>query len=150
MDIQYEKFSEKHLNSILELEKEWIDEDITYGIVQSNEKAFVDANKDYFYLALDGAKVIGYIICEIVEKGEYNIFPKDISFLQVNDVYVTKEYRNKKIGEKLLCKIEKEAKNNGIRNIFVSSATKDSDAIIRFYKKNGYKIWTTLFFKSII
>jgi hypothetical protein len=69
MKISYERFTEKFLNSVIELEKEWADENITYG--------------------------------------------------------------TKQFGEKLLAKIEEEAKGKRIKHIFVSTSTKDTDTIIR-------------------
>ena len=149
MDILYKKFSEDFLDSVTELEKTWVNENITYGIEQSGNDYFINADKNYFFIALNQNRVIAYIICEIIDKNENNIFPENSKFLSVNDLYVLKEYRNQGIGEKLLDKIENEAKNNGINHIFVSTATKDTDTVVRFYKRNGYKIWTTSLFKSI-
>jgi ribosomal protein S18 acetylase RimI-like enzyme len=149
MEILYKKYSGEYLDSIMDLEKSWITENITYGVVESGKEYFNNADKDYFYIALHQDKVIAYIISEIIEKNEYNIFPKDIKFLRVNDIYVLSEYRKQGIGEELIQITEKEAINNGIKHIFLSTATKDTDSVVKFYKKNGYKIWTTSLFKNI-
>ena len=149
MNIIYKKFTEDCLDSVIELEKTWAKENITYGIEQSDRDMFLKINYDYFHLAFDENIVIAYIIGEIIEKNEYNIFPKEATYLRVNDLYVLKEYRNKGIGEKLLSKIENIAKNKGIKHIFISTATKDTESITKFYKRNGFKIWTTLLFKNI-
>jgi ribosomal protein S18 acetylase RimI-like enzyme len=60
-----------------------------------------------------------------------------------------KEYRKKKIGDSLLKNVEKEVIANGIKHIFISTATKDTNSVIRFYKNNGYDIWTTSLLKNI-
>ena len=104
MEIIIEKFSKKYLEEIMKLEEEWINENITYGMIQSSENNFLQLNKEYFYLGLYKNKVIGYIFCEIVDKNQYNIFPIDATFINVTDLYVTKQYRNNKVGEKLLKK----------------------------------------------
>jgi ribosomal protein S18 acetylase RimI-like enzyme len=147
--IEYLEFSRKYMKNIIELENNWISENITYGLVRSYEDEISKNANDYFYIALDGEKVIGYIICEIIKRNIYNIFPKDIDYLQVNDIYVLKEYRNEKIGEKLLKIIEEKAKSKGIGHILITTATKDAEIIRRFYERNGYKIWTQIFFKNI-
>ena len=149
MEIIIEKFSEKYLEEIMKLEEEWVNENITYGMIQNSKDNFLQLNKEYFYLGLYKNRVIGYIFCEIVDKNQYNIFPIEATFVNVTDLYVAKQYRNNKIGEKLLEKIEMVAKANGINHIFLSTATKDTEKVLKFYKRNGYNIWTTLLFKNI-
>jgi 8-oxo-dGTP diphosphatase len=65
----------------------------------------------------------------------------------VSDVFVLYGYRHKNIGTELLRLVETQAKANGIQNISLTSASKDSEAIRRFYQRNGYDIWTTHFYK---
>ena len=82
------------------------------------------------------------------DKDNYmNVFPLNTEYLQVNDLYIAPTYRNKSIGAELLTIVEEKAKRNGIEHIFLSSATIDAEAVRRFYEKNGFKIWTTMFFK---
>jgi len=64
-----------------------------------------------------------------------------------DEYYVQTVYNGNKIGEKLLSLVEKKANENGIKHIFLTSATKDAEAIQRFYTRNGYRIWTTMFYK---
>ena len=149
MDIVYKRFSNEFLENVIELEKQWVDEDITYGVVPLDKTYFLETDNKYFFLALNDNKAVGYIIAEVIIDNEYNIFPNGSSYLRVNDIYVLKEYRKREIGDNLLKIVEKEAENNGIKHLFISTATKDSDSVIRFYKKNGYNIWTTSLFKSI-
>ena len=79
--------------------------------------------------------------------GYMNVFPKGADFLQVNDLYVSPAYRSNHIGEKLLSLVEEKATENNIEHFYLSSATKDAEAVRRFYQRNGYRIWTTVFFK---
>jgi 8-oxo-dGTP diphosphatase len=64
-------------------------------------------------------------------------------------LYVQKEYRSLGIASKLLELCEQKAMQDGIIHYFVSSATKDAEAVRKFYVDNGYSIWTTHFFKRI-
>ena len=43
--------------------------------------------------------------------------------------------------------VKEKAKENNIEHFYLSSATKDAEAVRRFYQRNGYRIWTTVFFK---
>lgn len=147
MDITYRRFTPEYLDAVLNMQHEWVYENITYGVV-SDTKEDVHGNiNDYFYIAVDGEKVIGYITAEVLSDNEYNIFPAGADYLRINDLYIKKEYRGNKIGEKLLSLAEKKAYENGLKHIFISSAAKDADEVRKFYARNGYGIWTTTFFK---
>lgn len=147
MNITYKQFTPEYTNAVLELQHTWVYENITYGVVNETKEDMLGYAKDYFYIAVDGEKVVGYITAEVVGDNEYNLFPMGADFLRVNDLYIRKEYRGNKIGEKLLSLVEKKAYKNGLKHIFITSATKDADAIRKFYTQNGYGIWTTMFFK---
>ncbi len=147
MNITCKQFTREYTYTVLELQHTWVYENITYGVVNETEEDILGYINDYFYIAVEGEKVIGYITAEVVGNNEYNLFPRGADFLRVNDLYIRKEYRGNKIGEKLLALVEKKAYENGLKHIFITSATKDADAIREFYTRNGYDIWTTMFFK---
>lgn len=147
MNITYRQFTPEYTDAVLYLQHTWVYENITYGVVNETKEDILGYTKDYFYIATDGEKVVGYIIAEVVSDNEYNIFPIGANYLRVNDLYIRKEYRGNKIGERLLSLVEKKASENSIKHIFITSATKDADAVQKFYKQNGYGIWTTMFFK---
>jgi 8-oxo-dGTP diphosphatase len=65
----------------------------------------------------------------------------------VNDLYIDKKYRGRRIGEKLLALVEQKADKSNVQHIFISSATKDADAVRRFYQREGYGVWSTSFYK---
>ena len=88
-------------------------------------------------------------MAEIRNDNEFCIFPDGVSYLEINDLYVVKEYRSHGIGKELLNCCEKIARENGIEYIFLLSATKDAEAVRKFYTNNGFTIWTTNFFKKL-
>lgn len=150
MSVTYKQFENHYAKSVANLQKQWHDEDITYGFIADNEDEILAYDKEYFYIALDGETVVGYVTGEVMtnNKDNYmNVFPMNIEYLQVNDLYITPTYRSKSIGAEFLTIVEEKAKRNGIEHIFLSSATIDAEAVRRFYEKNGFKIWTTMFFK---
>ncbi|MGN1442434.1 MAG: GNAT family N-acetyltransferase [Acutalibacteraceae bacterium] len=150
MKIMYRQLENSHADDINKLQNEWVKENITYGYCADSYDEIINYDKEYCYAAIDGEKVIGYVTAETcVNDGiEYmNVFPKGAKFLQVNDLYVCKEYRSNSIGERLLSLVEEKAKENNIEHFYISSATKDAEAVRRFYQRNGYQIWTTVFFK---
>ena len=145
--ISYQPFNTSHTNGVLKLSQEWFRENITFGIMPDTAEDVAAYQNEYFHVALDGENVVGYITAEIIEGNEYNVFPRGANYLRVNDLYIAKEYRSRGIGEKLLSIVEQAADENKVQHIYISSATKDADAVRRFYQRNGYGIWTTVFYK---
>ena len=150
MSVTYKQFENHYAKFVADLQKQWQTEAITYGFIADFEDEILAYDKEYFYIALDGETVVGYVTGEvrINDKDNYmNVFPIDAEYLQVNDLYIASAYRSRSIGAELLTIVEEKAKRNGIEHIFLSSATIDAEAVRRFYEKNGFKIWTTTFFK---
>lgn len=150
MKITYKQFENCYAKAVSNLQKQWESEAITYGFIADGEDDILAYNRDYFYVALDDETVIGYVTGEAKanDKDNYmNVFLLNTKYLQVNDLYISPAYRSKNIGAKLITIVEEKSKANGIEQIFLSSATIDAEAVRRFYEKNGFKIWTTMFFK---
>ena len=150
MSVTYKQFENHYAKFVADLQKQWQTEAITYGFIADFEDEILAYDKEYFYIALDGETVVGYVTGEvrINDKDNYmNVFPIDAEYLQVNDLYIAPTYRSKSIGAELITIVEEKSKANGIEHIFLSSATIDAESVRRFYEKNGFKIWTTTFFK---
>ncbi|MGN0447740.1 MAG: GNAT family N-acetyltransferase [Acutalibacteraceae bacterium] len=150
MNITYKQFENCCLKAVSNLQKQWETEAITYGFVADTEDEILTYNKEYFYIALDGETVVGYVTGEVkINNSEnyMNVFLENTNFLHIKDLYIIPDYRNKNIGAELLKKVEEKANNNGVEHIFLSSATIDANSVRRFYEKNDFKIWTTMFFK---
>ena len=150
MSITYKQFENCYAKAVANLQKQWETEAITYGFVADTEDEILTYDKEYFYIALDGETVVGYVTGEVKinDKDNYmNVFPLNTEYLRVNDLYIASTYRSKSIGAEFLTIIEEKSKANGVEHIFLSSATIDAESVRRFYVKNGFKIWTTTFFK---
>lgn len=150
MNITYKQFEDCYAKAVANLQKQWEAEAITYGFVADTEDEILNYGNEYFYVAIDGETVIGYVTGEAKanDKDSYmNVFPMNAKYLQVYDLYIAPAYRSNSIGAELITVVEEKAKRNGIEHIFLSSATIDAEAVRRFYEKNGFKIWTTMFFK---
>ncbi|MDD6526369.1 MAG: GNAT family N-acetyltransferase [Oscillospiraceae bacterium] len=148
--IIYRQFEKTYADDIYKLQNEWVKENITYGYYADSCDEIIDYNKEYCYVAIHEKQIIGYVTAEMRVNdgsGYMNVFPKGADFLQMNDLYVSPAYRSNHIGERLLSLVEEKAKENNIEHFYLSSATKDAEAVRRFYQRNGYRIWTTVFFK---
>ncbi|MCL2831770.1 MAG: Dam family site-specific DNA-(adenine-N6)-methyltransferase [Treponema sp.] len=147
MNITYKQFEPENLSAVMELQNEWFFENITCGVVPDAADEILRFPKEFFFIAADNKKVIGYAASEVIKDNKYNVFPKGAEYLSVNDLYISKDYRSKGIGANLLSMTEEKAREYGLQDIFISSATKDAAAVREFYQRNGYGVWTTLFYK---
>lgn len=150
MSVTFKQFESRYAKAIANLQKQWESEGITYGFIADSEDDILAYNSDYFYIALDGETLVGYVTGEVKanDKDNYmNVFPINAKYLQVYDLYIVPAYRSKSIGAELITIIEEKSKKNDIEHIFLSSATIDAESVRRFYVKNDFKIWTTMFFK---
>ena len=145
--ITYRPYITAHLDGILRLSQDWFHENITFGVVPDAAEDVASYENEYFHVALDGECVVAYITAEIIEENEYNIFPHGARYLRVNNLYVDMDYRGRGIGEELLALAEQKADENNVQHIFISSATKDADAVRKFYQGKGYAVWATSFYK---
>ncbi len=87
------------------------------------------------FVAIDQEKVVG--TCRIVIKDDY---------CKLGRMAVSKEYRSKGVGRKLIQNAEKTVKEMGIKKIALSSQSH----ALEFYLKNDYKIISEVFYEANI
>ena len=99
-------------------------------LVKERLKGF-DKNNERVLVAVYNGKVVGYLHAQIY-KTLY--FEELINFL---GLAVSKEYRNKNVGTRLVNEIENWAKENGIKKVRVNSGFSRKEAH-EFYRSLGY------------
>jgi ribosomal protein S18 acetylase RimI-like enzyme len=88
-------------------------------------------------LAVDGAELVGYAICEVEQGGSPTwAWPKD--FLAIVDLVVAESGRRGGVGSALMEAIEDEARERGVDALDVMSAA-PNEAARRFYEKHGFR-----------
>lgn len=93
----------------------------------------LQADGNLCYLLYDGNNLIGYLI------GDFRTLPDSRYAYYVSYLYISKQYRNKKLGSRLMDKIIKKCQDNGTKFIILTCDTQD-DKIIRFYQRYGFKV----------
>ncbi len=87
-----------------------------------------------FYFALLHKKVIGYLK---INFGEAQTEIKDSNALEIERIYVLKEFQGKKVGQLLYETALNRAKQINVDSLWLGVWEKNSKAI-NFYKKNGF------------
>ena len=101
-----------------------------------------DKNAEFYFAELDD-KVIGYLK---VNFGQSQTEIKDKNALEIERIYVLKEFHGKKIGEILYDKAIELAKEKNVEYIWLG-VWEENPRAIRFYEKNGFVAFDKHIFK---
>lgn len=132
MSIEYKKIvvSNDYLNELYNLSKEWYLEKSCPSYSVNNPNYYLDKE---IFIALLNNKIIGYSLGKIKElksKTSYNCIG-DKAF-ELDEMYVSKQYRNKGIGKSLFKFIENYY-NNEIDVIKLIATSYEYEKLLKFY-----------------
>ena len=129
--IKKQEFSLDLVEKLIPLSQDWIDEDISYGIVKNSIDDFLD--KD-IYVAYCNDVIIGYLLARstIEEKGN-SIIKKGSKVYYIEELFVSKKYRNQNVGKRLFNLAQQYGKETGARYIDLITSDKDYKRIFNFY-----------------
>ncbi len=101
------------------------------GYAAGDMDRFFDGRDDWVCKVTDNDKIVAFLSIEVHYEEEEYIYLDDLS--------VTKDYRNKGIGTSLIKRSEEYAKELGIHSIYLH-VEKSNDSAFRLYKRLGYTI----------
>jgi len=93
----------------------------------------LQASGNLCYLVYDDTKLIGYLI------GDFRTLPDNRYGYYISYMYVSEQYRAKKIGSKLMNMLIDKCKSTGTKFIVLTCDVNDTK-IVNFYKKYGFNI----------
>jgi diamine N-acetyltransferase len=92
-----------------------------------------DRNSEFYFAKLDN-KVIGYLKLNF---GQSQTELKDDDALEIERIYVSKEYHGRKVGQLLYEKALQTARQKKVDYVWLG-VWEENPRAIRFYKKNGF------------
>lgn len=130
--MKYRKYESKDISAIQDI----LENDLGYNCeldkLNNRINEMLKRGNYQIFVACDGNKVVGYIGCV-----SYLAFELDNEGMKIIALAVSKEYRRKGIGTKLLKTAEQWAKENNIEVILLNSGLPREDAHA-FYESQGY------------
>lgn len=140
--------TEKDKLQILELSKEWENENSTYGFY-ADELDYINENRCFVAHIED--TVIAYLFGKVFESKQMkSIMPEGTLYFELEEIYVTPKYRNYGIGSMLFDYLENTLRDEKITQMVLSTATKNYESIFNFYIKHmGMSFWSARLFKEI-
>ena len=107
----------------------------------------VKNGKGKIFLALDEKEAVGYIAGYIIQKKE-NIVMRPLKRGYIEQLFIDKKYRNRKIGKLLLHEMEEYLINKKCDNIGLNTMFLNKKAI-RFYDHMGYETRSLFLSKAL-
>lgn len=136
------------MNELIELSRKWRDESISYGIVVNGKDDFV--GKDIYVAYNRNNKIVGYLLCSFYTKEKQTAaIPLGSEVCYIDEIYVDKRYRNKKIGQMLYRRMEEDVKDK-CSYIELVTSTKDYEKMFNFYEKIlDMNFYSACFYKKL-
>jgi len=104
--------------------------------ISTLEKELKNPNSE-FYIIKDFDKNIGYLKLNM---GPAQTDIKDVNSLEIERIYVIKEYQGKKVGQQLYEKSIQVAKEKSLKYIWLG-VWQENPKAIQFYTKNGFEVF---------
>lgn len=96
-------------------------------------------------VALDGERIVGYLVGGIEERGSYRTLPV---FAELENMLILDECRGKGVGSKLHNAFVEWCKSKGVGRMRVGASAQNTGGI-NFYRKNGFKDYDLILEKDI-
>lgn len=131
------KAEKKDFNRINELFEEMLqtiyDTDQVNGYEDGYLDKFFDGHEDWISIAIDDDKIVAFLSIEVHHE-------EDVDYIYLDDFSITKQYRNKGIGTKLISSAEVYANEINIHNIYLH-VEKANTSALKFYERLEYGIY---------
>ena len=147
MEFKYRRARQIDCEDILELQGEWFSEEITHGYQPEMLGSMISKINEFSYIAECELGIIGFVSASVHEAKGMIIMNDGEKYIEIEDIFVSSEYRDQGVGGKLVDIALEEAHSKGIERALIYSATKDLDSVVDFYRKHGFKTWYVQMFK---
>lgn len=143
--------SRNDIDGVIALERQWEQEDIAYGDFSPMRReayiAILERFPAYFLVAEGDGQLVGYIHASVHHNEPVEIIPAHDPYVEIEDIYVQPDFRDRDIGGALLERVFEIARQAGIERFIVGTLSKETDRILKFYRSHGFTPWRIQFFK---
>lgn len=135
------------LTKIQSLSTEWYDESITYGY---STTSLEELEKYKIWVAEVNRVVVGYLGgYTYLSTNMKSIMPIGTSCFEIEELYVSKQYRNLKIGSLLYDTTLKELFNENVIYVTLVAANRNTRQLLDFYTNKDMNVFSTRLFRQI-
>ena len=140
--------AERDVAPVHELMVQWEREGATIGYTASDETYLRGFLGECFLVARDAGRIVGFVCARVVDNPGYAAMPTARRLLQVEELYVLPEARQRGIGSALMRAALRRGRERGVTSFHVFTATRDTDRVLRFYRRHGFQPWGIQMYRS--
>ena len=126
---------------VRELMVQWEREGTTIGYTASDEAYLRGFLNECFLVAREAGGTVGFVCARIVDNPGYAAMPTAWRLLQVEELFVRPKARQRGIGSALMRAALQWGRERGVAAFHVFTATRDTDRVLRFYRRHGFQPW---------
>jgi ribosomal protein S18 acetylase RimI-like enzyme len=144
------EWSRHDIDDILQLDRQWDQENIAYEFIYISREEYIaglERFQPYFLVAESDGSIVGYINGSVHLDQVVAVIPDHEPYLEIENIYVKPDFRNRHIGGKLMDRLLDVAAQNGIQRVVVATVSKDMAAVLNFYRRHGFKPWYVQMFR---
>ena len=140
--------NENDVSVVLDLSRHWAEEGCTDGYIACMAEHLQSwRDGGYFFVGEFQGEVVAYA-AGVVKLGKGYIFaPEGEQYLNVDEVFVHADHRDRGLGTRLLQVLLDKAETNGVVRSMVGSNNVDWLATFQFYERHGYRMHSILMYK---
>ena len=139
------------VDEVLQLDRQWEEENIAREFVFVSREEFIadlERFQTFFLVAESNGSLVGYINGSVrLSREGVAVIPEQEPYLEIENIYVKPDFRNRHIGGKLMERLLEVAEQNGIQRFLVATDSKDMDKVLNFYRRHGFQLWYVRMFK---
>jgi GNAT superfamily N-acetyltransferase len=139
-DIVIRPATEDDISAVAELQQQWHDEDITWGLMPDTQEELLAYVRGYCQVAQLGRRLVGVATARLLPEAGIAALPAGRPCLEFMDVYVIPSLRSRGIGGRLVDSLLDRAKTAGIEAFKLWSSTKDIPRVVSFYERHGFGV----------
>jgi ribosomal protein S18 acetylase RimI-like enzyme len=141
--------AESDVESISRLQRWWFEEGGVYGFVPESREQVRAALGLYLLVAEAGDEVVGFISGSVHSSEGTAVMPAGGSYLEIDNLYVSPEFRRRGVGGGLITQLLARAKRQGVAYAALYSASKDVHGVLRFYEQHDFRSWYVRMFRKL-
>lgn len=139
------------VEEVLRLDGEWEQEQIAYEFTfVSREELMAQLERfpQYFLVAECDGSLAGYINGSVrLGQEGHPVIPEQEPYLEIENLYVKQDYRNRQIGGRLMERLLEVAGQHGIQRFALGSDSREMDRVLDFYRRFGFQLWYVRMFR---
>ena len=140
---------ESDVQPICRLQRQWFEEGNVYGLIPESREQVKAALGPYLLVAEVGHEVIGFASGSAHISDGTAVIPAGESYLEINNLYTSPEFRRQGVGGGLIAQLLARAKEQGVTYALLYSAAKDIHGILRFYEGHRFQSWYVQMFRKL-